>query len=98
MHRLLDSSVVSGETARFTNLSCVCGLMTGWLCRLLKVPGMERFTGAAVLARSPGYLPGELLSVKGVDPFTLACRAMRGTRGDEESRRDEALEWYCQLQ
>jgi hypothetical protein len=98
MHQLLDSAVVSGETARFTNLSCVCGLMTGWLRRLLKVPGMERFTGAAVLARSPGYLPGELLSVKGVDPFTLACRAMRGTRGDEESRRDEALEWYCQLQ
>ena len=59
---------------------------------LLKVPRMERFTDVAVLARNPGYLPEELLKVRGVDPFTLSSRA------STPEIRAEALTWYCALQ
>jgi hypothetical protein len=59
---------------------------------LLKVPRMERFSDVAILARNPGYLPEELLKVRGVDPFTLSNRA------STPEIRDQALTWYCALQ
>ena len=58
---------------------------------LLRVPQMDMFSGNVVLARNPGYHPGELLKVKCVDPYTLSRRA--GAEGQAA-----ALRYYCGLQ